>query len=109
VVEISENLLEEVMKRLELIEATLNLRRRVRQQNHNKRTKRADGLQWNAKLNPERVQAIRAMLALGFSQHKLARDFQVSRAAIQAIAEKKTWKHVSPQSVADKNGNSQVA
>ncbi len=81
-------ILQQIAKRLALIEEKLSVP--AHREKHIQRT----GPAWNAKLNPEKVTSVRALLALGFSQHKVARVHNVSRAAIQAIAEGKTWRTV---------------
>ena len=92
--DLENTVLQEIVKRLRAIEQRLG---RPRSNSHANRIRRAvtpDQPTWNSKLDVKRVQSIRALLALGYSQHKLAELFEVSRAAIQAVNENKTWKHV---------------
>lgn len=52
-------------------------------------------LRYNAKLSPPKVRAIREMLASGHSQSAAASRFGVHPGTIQAIADRKTWRHVA--------------
>lgn len=49
---------------------------------------------WKAKLNPEKVLAIRALYAKGATQLELAEKFNVKRAVISKILLRRLWKHV---------------
>ena len=92
--DLENTVLQEIVKRLETIEQRLGRPRSNSHANRVRRTVTPDSPTWNAKLDVKRVQSIRALLALGYSQHQVAAMFQVSRAAIQAVNENKTWKHV---------------
>ncbi len=45
----------------------------------------------NAKLNEEKVLAVKQSLSSGISQRRIAQQFGVSRSAIQSIAENRSW------------------
>lgn len=47
-----------------------------------------------AKLTEEKVLRVRALLAAGVSQSKIAREYCVARGTIQQIADGKSWVHV---------------
>lgn len=49
---------------------------------------------WNTKLDPEKVRAIRRLLADGQTPQEVANKFGMSRGAIRKIADGKTWVHV---------------
>ncbi len=87
-------LLEQIAARLAAIEQTLKAPGSLNGAAHKAKHIERTGPAWNAKLDPDKVKSVRALLALGFSQHKVARVHGVSRAAIQAIAEGKTWRSV---------------
>lgn len=50
--------------------------------------------QGSAKLTDDAVREIRRRLATGEYQHRIAKDFGVTRAAISDIKFKRTWRHV---------------
>jgi hypothetical protein len=57
------------------------------------RYSRGEG-RWKAVLREAEIPAILSLLALGFSQARIARMFGVGHYAIHAIAKGKSWKHV---------------
>lgn len=50
---------------------------------------------WKALLNEENVRYIRSQIAAGAVKSRLARQFNVSRGAIQDIAAKRSWTHLT--------------
>ena len=49
---------------------------------------------FNSKLNDRKVRIIRGLSKLGFTQHKLASMFDVSRRSIRNIVANRSWSHV---------------
>lgn len=49
----------------------------------------------NAKLNPDKVRAIRAAVAVGEKRKLLAARFGVSECVISEVVTRRTWKHVA--------------
>jgi orotate phosphoribosyltransferase-like protein len=41
------------------------------------------------------VREIRELSIRGYSQHKLAEEFQIGRTTVQLIIQRKTWRHVT--------------
>lgn len=60
------------------------------------RSRQAMGVQLpQHKLTPESVREIRSLATEGWSQNRLAQRYSVSRRAVQALLQGKTWKHVA--------------